>query len=130
MQTDEQAIREMVATWMKASRAGDTETVLGLMAEDAVFLTPGHPPMRGRAAFAAAQSQLKPFKLDAASEIQEVRVLGDWAYLWTHLRVAMIPTSGAAPIKRQGYTLTILKKQNGKWVLFRDANMLAAEAEE
>jgi len=26
---------------------------------------------------------------------------------------------------RAGHTLTILKKQNGNWVLARDANMLA-----
>jgi len=43
---DEQAIRELVATWLRASGAGDTETVLGLMAEDVVFLVPGHPPLR------------------------------------------------------------------------------------
>ena len=59
MHADEQAIRELVATWLRASRAGDTETVLGLMADDVVFLVPGHPPMRGRAAFAAGQAGLR-----------------------------------------------------------------------
>jgi len=53
MEDDEQAIRRLVATWLAASKAGDTATVAGLMAEDVVFLTPGQPPMRGRAAFAA-----------------------------------------------------------------------------
>ena len=32
MQTDEQAIRELVANWLSASKAGDTDTVIGLMA--------------------------------------------------------------------------------------------------
>jgi uncharacterized protein (TIGR02246 family) len=52
MQTDEQAIREVVSTWLRASNAGDTETVLSLMTEDVVFLVPGQPPMRGKSGFA------------------------------------------------------------------------------
>jgi len=28
-------------------------------------------------------------------------------------------------MKRAGHTLSVLKKQNGKWVLARDANLLA-----
>jgi uncharacterized protein (TIGR02246 family) len=127
MQTDEQAIRDLVATWISASQAGDTQTVLGLMADDVVFLLPGHPPMRGKDGFTAANADFKPFKFDARSEIEEIEVFGDWAYLWTRLSVTVIPTSGAAPITRQGNTLSILRKQSGKWLLFRDANMLAAD---
>jgi uncharacterized protein (TIGR02246 family) len=128
MRADEQAITDVVATWISASKAGDTDTVLGLMADDVVFLVPGQPPMRGKAAFAAAaaaQAKHQPFKLDADSKIEEIRVFGEWAYLWTKLAVVIVPNEGAPPIKRQGNTLSIFRKQNGKWVLFRDANMLA-----
>src|SRR5262249_7864484 len=41
MTDDERAIRELVATWMSASKAGDTETVLSLIADDAVFTVVG-----------------------------------------------------------------------------------------
>ena len=126
MQDDERAIRQLVATWLSASKAGDTEKVLSLMAEDVVFLVPGQPPMRGRAAFAAGQAGLQPFHLEATSEIQEVKVLGEWAYLWTKLSIVVTPKKGGLPIKRSGNTLSILKKQAGAWVLFRDANMLTA----
>ena len=44
MQDEEQAIRELVATWLRASKAGDTDKVLSLMADDVVFLVAGHPP--------------------------------------------------------------------------------------
>ena len=33
MSEDERAIRELIATWIAASKAEDTETVLGLMAD-------------------------------------------------------------------------------------------------
>jgi len=128
MQSDEQAIREMVASWIAASKAADNQKVLSLMTDDVVFLMPGRPPMRGKAAFAAAQSVIQPFDMDVQSEIQEIKVLGDWAYLWTQLTVVMKPKDGTPPVKRAGNTLSILRKQNGSWVIARDANMLAAVA--
>ncbi len=51
MTTDEQAIRRLVAQWHTATAAGDVEVVLGLMAEDVVFLVPDQPPMKGRSTF-------------------------------------------------------------------------------
>jgi|ERR1700730_5574701 uncharacterized protein (TIGR02246 family) len=125
MQNDEQAIRDLIATWLSASKAGDTEKVLSLMADDVVFLVPGQPPMLGRARFAASQSAMEQFEMDATSEIQEIKVLGDWAYLWTRLTVVVTPKNGGPSVTRAGHTLSILQKQYGRWLLSRDANMLA-----
>ncbi len=125
MQDDENAIRQLVATWLSALKAGDTSKVLTLMAEDVVFLTPGQPPMRGKAAFAEAQSQTHQVDLDANSKIQEIKVFGEWAYVWTELSVVVTPRNGGEAIERRGHTLSILQKQAGVWFLFRDANMLA-----
>jgi uncharacterized protein (TIGR02246 family) len=127
MLSDEQQIRELVTTWMEASKAGDGETVLSLMADDVIFLVTGQPPMIGKSAFAAAmkaQSDQGIPDIDGKSEIQEIKVLGDWAYMWTKLTVVFTPPGGT-PMTRAGHTLSILKKQDGKWVLARDANMLA-----
>jgi uncharacterized protein (TIGR02246 family) len=128
MGNDEQEIRQLVATWIDATKTGDIDTVLSLMAEDVVFLVTGQPPMIGKAAFAAAMraqsGQGRP-QFEGKSEIQEIQVLGEWAYMWTKLTVVITPQGGAQPVTRAGNTLTILKKQNGKWVLTRDANMLA-----
>jgi uncharacterized protein (TIGR02246 family) len=125
MANDEQAIRNLVASWLSASKAGDTQKVLSLMADDVVFLMPGHEPMRGKSAFAASQSALQQFDLDASSDIQEINVLGEWAYVWTKLSVVMTPKNGGPPKRRAGNTLSILQKRAGNWVIFRDANMLA-----
>jgi uncharacterized protein (TIGR02246 family) len=125
MQNDEHSIRDLITAWLSATKAGDTEKVLSLMAEDVVFLVPGQPPMRGRSAFAAAQSGFKQVDIDATSEIQEIKVFGEWAYVWTSLSVVMTPGDGGEPKKRAGDTLSILQKRDGVWVLFRDANMLA-----
>ena len=125
MPDDEQAILLLIANWLSASRAGDTEKVLSLMADDAVFLMPGQAPLRGKAAFAAAQAGLSQFDIEARSEVQEIKVFGEWAYCWTRLTVTAAPRAGGASVKRAGHTLSVLHKQHGAWVIVRDANMLA-----
>jgi uncharacterized protein (TIGR02246 family) len=125
MPTDEDAIRQLVATWLDASRAGDTDKVLSLMTDDVVFLTPGHPPMRGKAAFAASLASLKSFDIQGRSEIEEIEIVGDWAWMWTRLTVTMTPKNGGPPVERAGNTLSILNRRAGAWKIARDANMLA-----
>jgi uncharacterized protein (TIGR02246 family) len=129
MQSDEQAIRQLVTTWMEATKAGDIDTVLSLMADDVVFLVPGQDPMIGKSAFAAAakgQAGAEAPRFEGTSEIHEINILEDWAYMWTSLTVVVTSPGGAASMTRAGHTLSVLKKQNGKWLLARDANMLVA----
>jgi uncharacterized protein (TIGR02246 family) len=122
---DEQAIRDLIATWLRASKAADPQTVLSLMAEDVVFLQPAQPPMRGRSGFAAAQKAMSDIDIDASSEIQEIRILGEWAWCWNRLTVVITPRKGGAAVKRAGDVLSVLQKQAGRWVIVRDANMLS-----
>jgi uncharacterized protein (TIGR02246 family) len=128
MTEDERAIRDLVATWMEASRAGDVETVLNLMADDVVFMVPGREPF-GKEAFAAAAQSMKDVGMEGTSDIRELRVLGDWAWLRSYIEVTVTPPGGAKPVRRAGYTLTILRKEpDGRWVLARDANLLTEVA--
>ena len=125
MQDDEEDIRRLIATWMAATKAGDSATVLGLMTDDVVFLVPGQAPF-GKAAFATAmQAQAgAQMQFDGHSEIREVQVSGDWAFAWAKLAVTAT-SSGQPPVAREGHTLSIFHKRDGKWRLARDANLLA-----
>jgi uncharacterized protein (TIGR02246 family) len=129
MPSDEQQIRELVQTWMNASQAGDVERVLGLMTDDVVFLTPGRTPMN-KAEFAALSrqppGQAAP-KFEGQSEIQEIQVSGDWAFMWSKLTVIVTPPGSPQAITRSGHTLTVFRKEDGKWLLARDANMLTVQ---
>jgi uncharacterized protein (TIGR02246 family) len=125
MSKDERAIRELVTTWMAASKAGDLTKVLSLMADDVIFMVPGKEPF-GKEAFAANANELRNVRIDGKAEIRELKVLGDWAFLRNHLTVTMT-TEGSRSEERTGYTLTILRKEkDGRWVVFRDANLLSA----
>ncbi|MDR3098490.1 MAG: SgcJ/EcaC family oxidoreductase [Paraburkholderia sp.] len=123
MSDDERAIRQVVETWMAASKRGDTATVLGLMTDDAIFMVPGQEPF-GKEAFAAASKGMEGMKLDGKSEIVELKILGDWAFIRNHIDIAVTPPDGNT-VRRAGYTLTLLHKEaDGQWRLARDANLL------
>jgi uncharacterized protein (TIGR02246 family) len=119
---DETAIRSRVDVWLAASKAGDTATVLSLMTDDVVFMVPGREPF-GKQEFAAASDAMKSVRMEAKSDIRELRVLGDWAYIRNHIEMTITRENGQ-PVKRSGYTLTILRKESGRWLLARDANLL------
>jgi len=121
---DEQAIRELVARWIAASKVGDLATVLSLMSDDVVFMVPGRAPF-GKEEFAAASKSMAGVQIDGTSEIVELQVLGDWAWMRNRLRMTITPPGGK-PIVRSGFTLTILRKNGERvWVIARDANLLA-----
>ena len=124
MNDDERAIREVIDTWMSATSTGDVETVLSLMDNEVVFLVHGRPPF-GKQEF-AQQSKSMAGHFDGRSDVFEVRVAGDWAYCWTHLEVTMTVDDRVTPIRRSGHRLSVFRKlANDRWVLYRDANLLA-----
>jgi len=125
---DNEKIREVIATWMRAMAEGDLETVLSLIAEDAVFLLPDQPPMQGREAFAAAlRSALGQVRIEGKPDIQETYVAGDYAFCRNQLSLTVTPLQGGPAQRRAGPTLSVFRKEpDGRWILFRDANMLSA----
>jgi uncharacterized protein (TIGR02246 family) len=126
MTADERTIRNLIAQWHRATAAGDVETVLGLMSEDAVFLVCGSSPMRGRVAFEEGlRGILKTHRIDSKGEVLECKVSGEFAYCWSQLTVRIAPLSGGESTVRSGSALSIFQKQtNGSWQLIRDANLL------
>ena len=129
MTRDELAISRLVAQWHNATAAGDVDAVLGLMAEDVVFLVAGRPPMKGRSNFEKGlRTLLSTHRLESTSDIQEIYVSGDLGYCWSVLNVRVTPLSGGDAMERNGSALSILRKRtDGKWEVVRDANLLAAK---
>lgn len=129
MTNDEQAIRDMQATWFEATASGDLSRLLTLMADDVVFLTPGRPPF-GREAFAASfKDGLQQMRFRCSGELEEVVVSGDVAYARGRLSVSVTPSAGGEPKRLSGYTLSVYRRlREGRWVLARDANLLSPES--
>ena len=126
MQNDEEAIRKLVDSWLAASQAGDLATVLTLMADDVIFMVPGKDPF-GKDQFVTDNEKMKEVKIEAESDIQEIRVLGDWAWMRSFLKLTFT-RAGEEAKHVSGPILTILHKEaDGKWVIKRDANFVMPE---
>jgi uncharacterized protein (TIGR02246 family) len=124
---DELAIRALVGHWMKASAENDLDTVLDLMTDDVIFEVPGQEPF-GKETYAANSRSMGDARVEGTSDIVELQVNGNWAFLRNHLRIALIAPDGTASHRRSGYTLTLLRKESdGQWRIMRDANLLTPE---
>ena len=122
---EEQAIRSLVDRWLKASEEGDLTTMLSLLSDDVLFMVPGKEPF-GKEAFARDYENMKG-KMKTDSDIQEIRIIGDWAWMRNFLRVNLITSSEESTVL-SGHVLSVLRKHpDGKWVIARDANLLMPE---
>ncbi len=126
MTQDEVQIRELVSSWQVASRAGDVPAVLALMTDDVVFQVVGREPF-GKQEFAALSAvppgAARP-RIDATQRIDEIQVSGDIAFMRAFIAVTVTPPDGSTPMERAGYTLTIFRKIDDRWLLARDANLM------
>ncbi len=96
------------------------------MTDDVIFMVVGQEPF-GKEAYRAAAEASKHIRVEGQSDIREITVLGDVAYMRNNLDVA-IPLPDGRVIRRAGYTLTILRKQaDGLWLLARDANLMTQQ---
>lgn len=130
MTSDEQLIRDLIQTWLHASAKNQLDVILNLMHDDVIFLRQGMPPMRGKQTYAEAfQANAGKFKIDATSDVQEIHISGNYAYCLSHLQVTMTPVTIGTPSRHMaGNVLSVLRKlPDGRWVIYRDANMLAPQ---
>lgn len=123
MEEDEKAIRAVIAEWSEATLAHDLKRILPLMAKDVVFLIPGGE-LRGHEGFSKAfEAGSSSMKVQPSMDIQEVKVFGEYAYVWNRITVLMYPETGGSPKKLGGDALSIFHKNpDGKWVIIRDSN--------
>lgn len=96
------------------------------MTDDVVFLAPGREPM-GKTEFVTmskgpAGSARPNFEINAV--ILEIQVVGDFAFMRTHIDVKVLPSGALEPTHRAGHTLSVLRKNGGQWQIARDANLL------
>ena len=125
MTNDEKAIRQLVDDWSAATKVNDLETILGLMTDDVIFMTPGSEPF-GKAAFAEAMKSMGDTRIDADTEIVEMEVIENFAFIRNRIVMTVFPPNGA-PVHHSGYSLTLMRKGiDGRWRLMRDANLVSA----
>lgn len=127
MATEAQAVRETHEAWMAAVNAGDLARLMTMMADDAVLLNPGGPPL-GKAAFPDKfTGGHERFVLRCASEPLEITVAGDLAYTVCRDTLHLVPRAGGDAIELAGHRLSVYRRgPDGRWLLARDAHTLTS----
>ncbi len=129
MSGDEKAIREVVALWAKATSEGDIVTIMNLMTDDVVFLTPGNPPMLREAFRTGFENMIRSVTVKAKPDLKSLDIIieGDMAVIWGKLEIEIKPKAGGPTRTAKGHTLSGFRRgADGQWRIFRDANLLSA----
>ncbi len=120
---DEEAIRNLVGLkWAAAWAAGDATAIAEFYAEDATLFPQDQLPIVGKAAIRSGYENIfKQFSVSGGSEVLELEVAGDWAFMRGSYTTAVVPKEGGAPIEEdRGNWLWIVKRQaDGSWKIFR-----------
>jgi uncharacterized protein (TIGR02246 family) len=128
--SDEQAIRALVQTWVRASSEGDLDRVLALMSDDVLFHTPARAPF-GKAEFAeAARASAGKVRAEGTAEVLEIQVSGDLACCRVRLHIRLTTPEGVEVKRLSGHAMSVLRKEGGRWLVARDANFVAPVKQE
>lgn len=122
---DKLAIQKLTDDWVAAVRKKDIARLTNMVTEDAVFLPPGFPPIRGKQAVAAMYDRFFPqfSSVEQTVSTEEVEVAGDWAFAWGTEHFVLVPQAGEPPIEMDGKGMSILRRQpDGSWKFARGIN--------
>jgi ketosteroid isomerase-like protein len=86
-----------------------------------VLLPWAGPILRGRSVIAKALGGGEsPEMLDYVLDIQEVKILGDYAYQWGTYHYSTRPRAGGETVRNSGKLMRILQRQkDGSWKMYR-----------
>ena len=88
---------------MQFALENDANKMMSQWTDDIVLLQPAGPIMRGRAAIAQAFEGVEsPEIVEYELDIQEVQILGDYAFQWGTYRYGMRPRTGGDTMRTSG----------------------------
>ena len=125
LESDLAAIEELHRRDMEAARRGDFAALRGVVDDDVVMLAPGARVQRGRAELDRAfESMSRASKAHDVVEyelrIEEVKVLGDYAYEWGSITGSMREVATGDISRSAFHVMRILRRQaDGSWRVYR-----------
>jgi uncharacterized protein (TIGR02246 family) len=122
MRADIEAIDRVRTAYVAALNAGDVEGWVGVFAEDGVQMPPNAPANIGRLTIRPwVEKFLGTFRCNFALDVQEIVVIGDWAFERGGYRIVLRAKAGREPIEDVGKYITIYQRQPGaSWKMARD----------
>jgi uncharacterized protein (TIGR02246 family) len=121
-ETDLEAIDRVRDVHVAALNAGDAEAWAAQFTDDAVQLPPNAPANVGRTMIGSwSKGFLAQFRLQFALAVDEVRVLGEWAFERGRYTISLNLKAGGPPMQDIGKYITVYQKKPGDtWRMARD----------
>jgi uncharacterized protein (TIGR02246 family) len=132
-QMDRNAILALIDRWRLATKAKDIPAILELVDDDVMFLPSSIPPIKGKEELEKMYRAFFPRYREIKHEsiIEELRIAGDWAFLWGTDELRLIPESGDREIHMKGKGISILRRQSdGSWRFWRGINNMTQQPPE
>jgi ketosteroid isomerase-like protein len=108
--------------FIRAAKAGDVDTLVSLVTDDVVMMSPNDSTVYGNAEYRAWwEEYFQYFQLMAFDEPErDVVVNGDFATEYSAYMIAIVPGSGGSRIRDDGRTFTIWKRQpDDSWKMWQ-----------
>ena len=121
---EQSKIRDIESNWVKEAAAKDLEKCVGHYADDAVLITTGEPPAKGKDAIHAAWKSLLEdpnFKINFSADRVEISAGGDLATTKGSYTLSVTNPKTKKPIDDKGTYVLVFKKQaDGGWKAIED----------
>jgi uncharacterized protein (TIGR02246 family) len=120
--TDLEAIDRVREAHVAALNAGDAEAWVAQFTDDGVQMPPNAPANVGRTMIGSrSRAFLDQFRLQFALAVDEVRVLGEWAFECGAYTINLHPKSGGPAMQDIGKYITVYQRISGDtWRMARD----------
>lgn len=114
---DEAAIRALRDAFGEAQMAGDAERTAAFYTDDAIIMVPGTPSVSGRTALQTGLARsFDQFVWRVQEPIEELQVLGDWAFTRTTWAGTQTDKGTGAATELSGKSVHIYRRQpDGTW---------------
>jgi uncharacterized protein (TIGR02246 family) len=121
-EADLKAIDGVRDAHVAAVNAGDARAWAALFTDDGVQMPPNMPANIGRSAIEPwSKGFMDMFGLEFALSVDEVRVLGEWAFERGTYTISLNPKSGGQSLQDAGKYITIYQRKSGDgWQMARD----------
>ncbi len=105
-----------------ALNAGDANAWVAQFADDGVQMPPNAPENVGKERIAQwSGGFLSTFKVQFELDVEEVRIIGDWAFERGGYAIRLTPVSGGPSMSDSGKYITIYQRGDGvDWKIARD----------
>lgn len=115
---EEEELMQTSRNWSKAASTGNVDSILSYWADDAVVMSPGEMPLKGKAAIRGmveGSSKIPGFRISWEPRSAVVAESGELGYLTEDTQISMNDSLGK-PITLHQKAVTIWRKDNnGQW---------------